>query len=662
MGSRLRQWNAWQSVGSLILAIWFAAWPFASFAQTPAATPPPPDLGPVIMPVPGSLGISSAVTPGGALLPGQEGRVSLSMFGQASADCFGLPVKPIDVVVVIDTSPSAGRPAPGSNFDRAQTILRSLWAQIDQPLYRTADASPALSRLAIVTVDAGVITPDEVNVRLPFTTTTSAIDAAITGLQNGADSGFDKGIRQATKLLAEQGRPDAAHVMVVLLHDNYFALQKVVQTEAAAARSKAQVFVIGNRLNVREAEQLTTEASSVLAGSSERVYLDPSAADLRRLFVAAAEGNPGVFGRVFSVREEFTDPAVVEIDDVANGGKLEGNRLVWNSDALLSSPLDLSYSFRLASSAGPSFETAVGVTFVDCNGFPHLYLDDDGKVIGTPIARRTVEVATPTTAAARAITETPKPDVRPTATPTAIILPPVRCTLSIGSFRVPCWLIGLLALLLLLALFLLIRSLRRGKEEPKPPEKPGPATTAPLSPTGNLRPRPALQGQVVTPGRAPDDAALRQALLAASSFSGRVPIQQLGPARGRVALRVFRSPEELAGPGGLNLRDMGELFKWRQGGAEDKDVPTRLVQQVLSERVSKETPLIAGWTQEPADNAEIELQHRIDPVGRRIVVWATSRYRPPAASQSQMERAYWLELRFLENPGYDISVQSVNEG
>lgn len=151
--------------------------------------------------------------------------------------------------------------------------------------------------------------------------------------------------------------------------------------------------------------------------------------------------------------------------------------------------------------------------------------------------------------------------------------------------------------------------------------------------------------------------------MAALSFSGSIPIQQSGPARGRMAFRVFQSKEELTGPGGLNLKDMGELFKWRQGGGEPKDVSTDDLQRVLKERVSKKTPLMAGWTREPTDNVEIELKHEVDTAARRIVVGAASRYRPPAAGQSQMTRAYWFELRFLENSGgYEVVVQSVDEG
>lgn len=676
METRRKEWRAWQSVGSLVLAVWFAMWPLVGLAQTPEVAPPPPDLAPVAVPVPGSLGVRSAVTPGGPLLPGQKGQVSLSLFGQSSTDCFGLPVKPVDVVAVMDTSPSAGRPAPGSNFDRAQTILRSLWAQIDQPVYLAVNASAAHSRLAIITVDTGITAPDEVNVRLPFTSTTSTIDAAITGLQNGADSGFDKGIRQAAQLLAEQGRPDAAHVVVILLHDNYFALQEVVKTEVAAARSQAQVFVIGNRLNVREAEQLTAEAAGVLAGSPERVYLDPSAGDLRRLFVAAAEGTPDILGRVFSVYEEFPDASLAQIgpSDVTNGGRVEGNRIVWDSNYLLSSPLTLGYNFGLASSASLSFETAIGVAFVDCNGFLHLYLGGDGKAIATPLARNAVNVTTPTPAGVVPAGTPALPSSQPTTSPGNTtgnpVLPTGRCTIPVAGFRIPCEIFLLLLLLTLTVIASpLLWLLRRGRKQPSP-------NPPPIAPARSSRPTPTLPvqrqfkgretqvtGENIRKGRAPDDAETRKALRAATSFSGSIPVEQGGPARGRMAFRAFQSPEDLTGPGGLNLKDMGEWFKWRQGGGEPKDISTDLLQQVLKERVSKTTPLLAGWTREPADNAEIELKHRVDAAARRIVVEAASRYRPPAAGQSQVARAYWLELRFLENPGgYAVEVQSGNEG
>jgi hypothetical protein len=582
--------------------------------------------------------VDTAVSPAGALQPGADGEMKLRFSGQASPDCYGVPVKPVDAVVVMDTSPSAGRPVPQSNFCRGQLILQSLWAQMDQPVYVNDGQAVTASRLAIVTVDIGTTTPDEVHVRMPFTSTTSVITSTIAGLENGADSGFDKGIAAATQLLPKQA---------------------VVQQEVDAAKRVANVFVVGNRLYVREAEQLTRPDATALAGSPDRVLFDPSAADLRRLFVAAAESKPSVLGRVLTVYQELPNPSPLEIrpSDIGGGGVLEGNRVVWRPGAVLAPGLDLSYRFKLSSAATGSFEAGVGVNYVDCNGFLHAYVTGDGAIVGTPIARSPLNVAVPTTQPG-GTSVTPRPTSAVPPPP-----PPGECTIRVGSVQLPCWLVILLAALLLLLLLLLLWLLfrRKPQRKPVPPSVTPPLPTPPTSAPAHL-PRPVIPapGEKVEPGRAPEDIALRQALAGARTLSGRIPTAERGPARSSVLLRVYDTSAEFFSASGLAVPE-NSVFMWRRDGVET-EVPLRLLKEVLAGRVRKESPLLAAWTQTPADNATINTFSWSDPAQRRIMVGADTSYARPGAGQTQAQRSYWLELEVLDRPAnFTIVPQPVNQ-
>ena len=630
-------------------------------AQASRPTPAPPALTPEAVSIPQSIDIEKHIDPAGQLQAGQDAMVTVRISGQASGDCFGVPAQPVDAVVLLDTSPSAGRPAPGSNLERAQHILRALWAQMDQLIYQTVDGEPAYSRLGIVTVDTGVTSPDEVNVRLPFTNSVTTIEAAIAGLENGADSGFDKGIKRAAQLLADQGRPDATHVLVVLLHDNYFALQDIVKAEINNASAQAQVFIIGNLLNVREAEQLTKEDATALVGSPEQVFLNPSAEDLRRLFVLASGSSPNVLGHVFRVYEELSPLDLVEVrkSDVENSGSLEGNRIVWDVNRLLvDAPLELRYHFRVGPGVSTSIQISTNVAFVDCNGFIHL----DQK--GEPVATQTIPVATPTPPVEATGTPTATPHIPAPESPTSptpkLTPTPELCVINLGDFRLPCWLFWLLLLLPLslvsIAIWLWLESRRRPVP---PPTTEGTAVPPSTSISKERRKfegrKPQSEGDIIRPGRARDDAALLKQLHAASSISGRIPAGESGFAKSRVVVRVFNSAKELLASGGLNVEAMGSLFWWQREEG-DLRVRTALLQQVLCERVSDETPLLALWTREPADNADIEVGVKPNSAAKRIEIQARSTYRPHQPGQVAPEKAHWLTMRFLKNPGYKIVI------
>ncbi len=650
-----------------------------TWAQGTGPTPAPPALTPVAVPLPNSVRLGKEVAPSGVLQPGQDATVKLRFQGQSLTGCFGMPVQPVDVVVYIDISQSAWTP----NRERARQILRSLWAQMDQPIYQTPDGQAVMSRLAIVTVDEGKTAPDEPRVRLPFTNSVTAIGAAIEGWQApGADTGFDKGIALASQLLAEQGRREAKPVLIVLLHDNYFFDEKGVNLAAGRkAAERADVFVIGNRLGISNAPLTQVGGDQdKLAGSPSRVFLDPSAEDLRRLFVMASGGSPAVWGRVFRVYEEIAPFDLVEMrrSDVANNGDLQDNRILWDARATglqaVGLPVQLGYSFRIV--ANPS-QTRLTLTtradFVDCNGFWHAAAEVGGLLdIAVASQARITPSSTPTDRPTTTVTPTatraPEGGTTVAPTPTSRGVPPpptppepTPCVIVVAGIPLPCWILWLLPILLILLALLVWWLWSHWRKQPEPTrEKPKKPETPEQKPPVLPKPK-EPDGKQITPEPAPEDTALLALLRTADSFVGRIPPAppQYGFGSSHVAVRAFSSDAELRGravptrgEAGLNLEAMGPSFLWQveEGGERiEHKVPTSLLQQVLCERIAPEKPLAAVWTLQPADNAKLEMRTAADLNAKQIRIQARRTYALPKPGQPTPEKAYWLLLRFLSN-------------
>lgn len=158
-------------------------------------------------------------------------------------------------------------------------------------------------------------------------------------------------------------------------------------------------------------------------------------------------------------------------------------------------------------------------------------------------------------------------------------------------------------------------------------------------------------------GRAADDSALLERLRKASVIRGRIPTGQRGAGRARVVVRVFQSVAEMRAVGGLSLGSLGQTFLWDEPatatGAETATtpIPVDKLQGIIEERVSRERPLAAVWTVEPTDNATFHINLQPTPSGDRVEVRVRSVYRPPAAGAPPPDKAHWVELRFLNNPG-----------
>ncbi len=622
-------------------------------AQTKGPIFEPPALASAAGPMPQSLRAERQADSSAPLAAGQERAFGITLTGQKLPDCFGAPARPIDAVVLLDTSPSAGRPAPGSNLDRSQQILRSLWIQMNQPVYSGINGPARNSRLGLVTVDTGITTADEVNVRLPLTDTTTVIETAIEGLSNGADSGFDKGIKQATELLARQGRPDAVPVLILLLHDNFFARQDAVKAQTIDASKWAQVFVVGNWLNIREEERLQEADARALAGGQDaHVFLNPTAADLRRLFVIASGSDEDIISRELRVIEEITPFDQYDLVGLQGGGRLDGNRLVWNAQILhAGQSLEFGYRLRPLPSVMQALTAATTISWLDCNGFPQT------RRLTTSVPMSVSPSSIPTQSSAMVPRQENKPTMTMTLTNTSTTgrssdetTSQRQCVLTIGGVRLPCWVLLLLIPLLAL-LLLLFWPLRR---RPKQTSKPGPPIPPPPE-VKQIGRKHSESGEDNLPGQASDDAALVAQLREASELNGRIPAGGYGFARSHVAVKVFETTADLNPAADWNLMGMGPSFVWQRADGEVIVKTSRLV-EILQEQIGRKGPLVAVWTQEPVDNATLEVRTTSSESAKEIRIQARSVYYLPKAGQAAPEKAYQLQLRFLNKPGYKVTV------
>lgn len=648
----------------LLLLTCLLASPLPTSAQVLEPTPVPPELTPVAPAQPDSIQMQRQVQLGDSLQPGEEVQFTFLLQGHALAGCFGTPLKPVDAVVLLDTSPSAGVAAPGSNLERAQVILRSLWTQMDQPIFRSADdTQPVLSRLGIVTVDTGVTAP-EISVRLPLTHSLSAIQMTIDSLQNGADSSFDVGLQRAADLLAETGRAEATPVLIILLHDSFFATQEAVVGLARQAAESAEVFVIGNTLNIRAEERLSGEVAESLT-VPDHVFIDPSAEDLRRLFVLASGSNDSIASRGISVFDEITPTNLIDAPfGIGSNGRVNGSQVVWDiSEVISEEHVTLQYRFRVRPDAEGLLSASSGALYLDCNGF----VQTGGDLLGRPLDGVSFQIGTPVP------TTSPSPSISPTPTDVApdadVPLVPGDVDISVPEvnppsprlfFGFPWWVLGLLLLLLLLALaWLFWRWLRRPPAIPQSPRAQPSAPT--LSTRRYVGPQAASNGEQIEPGRATNNEVLLEQLRSAQVFRGRIVTGQSGAARSRVQVRAFDSPKAMGAIGGLNPESLGSCFLWQRSSSET-EVPTVVLRQVLEERVSATTPLLAVWTEQPTDNEDLQVEVRPNVAARQIDVQVHSIYRASTAGASGLRKSYWLELRFLNNPGFRIVTLPVIEG
>lgn len=428
-----------------------AAGPLAIQATpTPSAAGLPPT-------VPGAVVVSRVVDPP-YLAPGLEAVVTIQVGGAVLAECWGAPARPLDVILVYDISSSAGS-GPGSNWERTVDITQAFIDHLTQPVYRNRTAAGELSRLGMITSQTAITGPVPFSLQ-DLTEEHALARAAVGSVAPGGDTDVAAGVRMAIDVLSRQPA-DRAQAIVLMLHDNVAVDEGTISAAADARARGIHVYLVANSLNIAPDRQITSDLASVLVEPGD-LFASPQVADLRRLFVAAAEGDPETAASDVRIAETFSPAGLVEVAGVSGpGGRVEGERVLWDIPTVRAGGAEvLSYRLRLRPGAVGPVQITGGVAYIDCNGFLHTSLTDEPMdVVPAPTAvPEEIPMVTPTP------TPSYLPPPGPTAAPAPLVtpMPPLSLPRQIlGGTACTEWYLYLVPLLLPLLLLLLLWLLSR---------------------------------------------------------------------------------------------------------------------------------------------------------------------------------------------------------
>jgi len=430
----------------------------AADAQHPPVqtTPTPPAAG-LPPAVPGVLSISRAIDPL-FLAPGQEAQVTIQVSGANLAECLGAPARPLDVMLVYDISSSAGS-GPGSNWEQTLHLTQALIDQLTQPIYRSRTAAAERSRLGLITSQTAVTGPVPLLLQ-DLTQDYALARAAIESVVPGGDTDVAAGVRMAADVLSQQP-PDRAQAIVLMLHDNVAIDESTIAAVADARGRGGRIYLVANSLNIAPEKQVTPDVAAALVEPGN-FFANPQPQELRRLFVAAAEGDPNRAATDVRIVDAYSPAGMVEVSNLSGpGGRVEGDRAVWDIPAVAKGEtVVLTYKVRLRPGAQGPVQIVGGVAYIDCNGY--LY---------NTIAGEQMEVApapTPTPVEVPMVTPTPTPvylpPPGPTAPPAPLVTPMPPPSLPrqiLGGTPCTQWYLYLIPLLLPLLLLLLLWLLSR---------------------------------------------------------------------------------------------------------------------------------------------------------------------------------------------------------
>lgn len=382
----------------------------------PTATPSPTPTSPLLPtptplpagvpgPVPDAVALTRNIDPPG-LSPGQVAQVTIRLDGQSLPECRGIPGKPSDVVLVFDISSSAGA-GSGSNWEQTQRFTHQLLDQLAQPVHRQLTTPAEQSRLALVTSQT-TVTGTLPFLSLDLTDNYGAARAAVDTIVTGGDTDIAAGVTLAADTLAGS-QVGHARSIVLMLHDNVPITPDAINAVAQVRAMGIPVYLMSNSRNILSEKQITQEMAARLV-DQDKIFFDPKPEDLRRLFIAASEGDPNGAARNFHLADVWDPPGLVELFDVTGpGGRAEANRVIWDVPRIdQGETIELAYKVKLLGDSPAMF--CQEQVCIDCNGYLHTVpCQQPGTVPVTPV---------PT------LTPSPTEGPSPTPTPTLPYVPP----------------------------------------------------------------------------------------------------------------------------------------------------------------------------------------------------------------------------------------------
>lgn len=300
-------------------------------------------------------------------------RVVIELRGQNRPDvCWGAPVRPVDVMLVFDTSSSAGV-GPGSNWDQTQQLASTLFTYMQRPIYRQAELDATeQSRIGMITSQT-VTTGTQPIVLAPLTTEIDALAATLQAQETTGDTDLQSGLRKAGEELGDAATPNRARAVLLMLHDSV-AITEGAATVVRELQSRGiEVYAVVNSANISAANQLDRQALERL--SVDGAFIDPDPRALYDLFLQMSGGSATIAARSVQITETISPAGIVEPFDVSSGGNIvDETRIVWN----LNNPVEqdgqnatqeLSYHLRAAGDVIGRVSFRTQVRFIDCNGY-----------------------------------------------------------------------------------------------------------------------------------------------------------------------------------------------------------------------------------------------------------------------------------------------------
>jgi Mg-chelatase subunit ChlD len=187
----------------------------------------------------------------------------------AKQSCFRAD-RPVDVVLVLDTSQSMAEAAPagGTKLDAARAAARQFLSVLRLPQ----------DRAAVVSFDAGG------RRAAGLTGDRAALAAALAGLTTSPGTRIDLGLAEARAVLAAARRAEARPVVVLLSDGLQSGPAEPVLAEAAAIKSSgATVYTVGLGADIDRALLAT------VATSPDRLYVSPTATQLAAIYDEISE-------------------------------------------------------------------------------------------------------------------------------------------------------------------------------------------------------------------------------------------------------------------------------------------------------------------------------------------------------------------------------------
>ncbi len=339
--------------------------PATTAAPTSIATTAPTSAS-VASPVPNSIGVTAQVNPT-PLRPGDVANVSIQIDAQtASAQCLGIPGAPVDAILIIDNSASAGKGA-ASKLEHAKALANSVIDQASPAVLTDPDALPLNSRVGLITANIGV-TGTIVSL-FPLSEDYAQVKTEIAAIESGADTGFEDGLKLAQDELNRKAEPGRHKAIILFLHDNG-GFNPNAFDAASKLASDIAVYVVGlgqePDIDSASIQQMTRRALA------ESYLFDPKPAEMRQFVVKMSGGRTDLAGRGATISAGLEPSKSISLDpsSISDDGQIVGGQVVWKIDELEpGEKFTRSFKAKIASGAATNVESSGAAVFLDCNGF-----------------------------------------------------------------------------------------------------------------------------------------------------------------------------------------------------------------------------------------------------------------------------------------------------